>query len=146
MESSIVRTTYHLTDTHLKPDSFQKQSVKLAFQALSGRTAACIYTALALNCFSDADKGTAEETANFISKINEITDILNSISRYSANPNKCAISEEKVHLIEKLKVFMTEIETWKRPYNKIIDVRKPIEPNILLLDILTKIPWRISSQ
>lgn len=112
----------------MKPDSFQKQNVKLAFQVLSARTAACIYTALALNCFNATDKPIAESTANFFSKINELTDILNSASKYSTNPNKCAISEEKAYLVEKLKMFRTEIATWQRPEKTNEFARKQMEP------------------
>lgn len=61
---------YHLTDMHLNPDSFQKQNVKLATQVFSGRTVACIRTAIAVKCFDDNEKQKAEATAGMIENVN----------------------------------------------------------------------------
>lgn len=125
-EKGVVCAPYHLTDMHLNPDSFQKQNVKLATQVFSGRTVACIRTAVALNCYTESEKVTAEATADMMENINNLMDILNSVRKYDPNPNKCAISDEN-NLLDKLYKIRDYISSWKRPEQK-LDERKTIEP------------------
>lgn len=115
MENGVVRSLYHLTEAHIQPNAFQRQNVSLATQIFSAKTVACIQTALALNCFENEDIQIGEATSELVKNINDLFDILNSITKYSANPHRCAISDEKFTLIERLGEIKNYIETWKRP-------------------------------
>ncbi|KAI4468165.1 thap domain-containing protein 9 [Holotrichia oblita] len=93
-----------LSDAHLSPNNFQKMKVKLAAQILSASVAAALNTYIALNFLPAA----AMATATFISKIDNLFDVLNSQSFSSTKilnrPFKGDKSQMKV-LDEMLELF-----------------------------------------
>lgn len=65
------RTLLKITPTHLEPNPFQKLSVKLAAQLLSGTVARTMKAAM-----GELNSTTALSTANFITKIDQLFDAL----------------------------------------------------------------------
>ncbi|VEN52942.1 unnamed protein product, partial [Callosobruchus maculatus] len=63
-----------LTNDHIYPNNFQKQKVKLATQVFSHSVAVAMHTHIEFNALP----GEAAITANFISKMNNLFDLLNS--------------------------------------------------------------------
>ncbi|XP_055858807.1 uncharacterized protein LOC129921140 [Episyrphus balteatus] len=88
------RVFHKLTDAHINPASFQKLSVRLATQVFSANVASGINYAITSGCFqSEAEKKVARDTANFLQRMNNLFDNLNSGHLYSRNPNNKALSD-----------------------------------------------------
>lgn len=82
--------SFKITDAHINPKPFQKNSVKLALQVFSNTMASTIRTYCSTN---ELISDTAENTADFIDFINTLFDCLNSRSLYSENNYNCALSD-----------------------------------------------------
>jgi len=89
--STTSRSLLKITENHINPEPFQMMSCKLAMQLFSNTMAAtiktCVYT-------RELKSKTALQTANMIKYLNDLLDVLNSMSLYNSNPFKCAISSE----------------------------------------------------
>lgn len=70
------RLAHRLTNEHIYPNPFQKMKVKLAAQVFSHSVTAAITTYMSFNMIESS----ALATANFIEKMNELFDVLNSNS------------------------------------------------------------------
>lgn len=108
IKSETTRAAHQLTPSHIWPNSFQKMSVSLAAQVFSHTTSAALKTAVSTG---QLQTETATNTANFVSKINSIFDSMNSRTRFSKNPDKCALSKTNDHILnlfhDSLDIFST---------------------------------------
>lgn len=111
-DQSNLRMIHKLSDRHVYPDNFEKMSVKLATQIFSHKVATAISTALEIGVYTETEKPVASATHKFLSRMNNLFDVLNSKQRYNKNPNKNAISENGV-LENYLKQAVEWILTWK---------------------------------
>lgn len=104
-----------ITPAHIQPNAFQKMTVRYATQVFSRRYVAAMQTAIQTGELKSA---TASNTAEFMLKLNNLFDCLNSRSFYDANTYKCALSE-KAPLVEKtLRDAISWIESWSVPKNQ----------------------------
>lgn len=87
--STTARAMLKITRRHLSPNNFQKMRVKYAAQTFSHSVAAAIKTSLQIGQLRST---TALQTAEFIYKINDIFDALNSRSLQDPNPNRRPLS------------------------------------------------------
>lgn len=108
-----LRFFYKLTSEHIRPNAFQKLSVKLATQVFSKGVSMGIFAAIANDFFTETEKSTAISTATFIGWLNKLFDNLNSVSRFASNPDKNAISKEQIDILENLKNASQQISSWK---------------------------------
>jgi hypothetical protein len=97
--STTTRAVPKLSPAHIKPSNFQKMNVALAAQVLSHSVAAGLRTAVATKQITT---DTALHTADFLEKLNSIFDALNSRTKISANPDKCALTRDHPHIIKLL--------------------------------------------
>lgn len=74
-----------ITPAHLKPNAYQKMSVKLAIQVLSSSVAAEIKTCVRTKQLKSKS---ALDTENFLENINNCFDTLNSKDLYDKNLNR----------------------------------------------------------
>lgn len=90
MKNKKIRALLKITDAHVKPNSFQKMSVKLAAQVFSHSMALtkriCVSTA-------ELKSDTASDTADFIKFTDRSFDCLNSRNLFSKNPYSCALTD-----------------------------------------------------
>lgn len=112
-DSGTIKILYKLTKEHLKPNAFQKLSVKLATQVFSNKVAMAIFAAIANNYFAEADKNTAVNTATFILSMNKVFDNLNSACQYSRNPDKNSISGSSNDILQNLQESSQQISLWR---------------------------------
>lgn len=84
------RALLKITDAHVKPNSFQKMSVKLAAQIFSHSMASAIRTCIST---SELKSNTASDTADFIDFMDKLFDCLNSRNLFSKNPYNCALTD-----------------------------------------------------
>lgn len=122
-DNGTIRAMYKLSDVHIDPKNFNRMSVKLATHILSHSVAAAIFTAVSLDCFKEPlEKECAINPATFISRLNTLFDQLNSVSKFSKNPGRNALSKENINMVHNLQEVKTWILTWmhkgrmKRPY------------------------------
>lgn len=87
-QSKTCKAMTKITERHINPKGFQKMSVKLATQVFSHTVASCIKTCVATGELKSA---TALNTADFITRLNNTFDALNSSSFHDANPYKCSL-------------------------------------------------------
>lgn len=95
-----------LTESHINPNNFEKMKVKYAAQLLSASVAAGVNTYIALSALPSS----AIATATFISKMDELFDVLNSFSFKSSKfLNRPFTGEERQMqiLVNMLKFFTT---------------------------------------
>jgi hypothetical protein len=104
-ELEAARHMLKLNLSHLTPNSFQKMNCRLAIQTLSGTVAATIKTFLEDGRLKS---DTALNTVNFISKVDEIFDALNSATLYSKKKTRSGVSNENYWIIDTLK----SVEGW----------------------------------
>ena len=88
-----------ITDAHIRPNNFQKMSVRLAVQILSRSVSAAISTAYESGQLISK---TALNTANFIKVINNCFDALNSRRLNDSNLCSVALSENSNHAFKAL--------------------------------------------
>lgn len=102
------RSLLKITENHINPGPFQMMSCKLAMQLYSNTMAAtiktCVYT-------GELKSKTAIQTANMIKYLNDLLDVLNSMSLYNSNPFKCAISNERPQQLQFLEKAISTFET-----------------------------------
>lgn len=79
-----------LTSRHIYPNDFQKMKVNLAAQVLSGSVSRGMKAAVQLN---QLKCNTAENTAKFVGKLNNILDALNSKSPRDTCPLRRPLSK-----------------------------------------------------
>lgn len=98
-------------------------SCKLALQLCSNSVAAtiktCVYT-------EELKSKTAFQTANMIKYLNDLFDILNSMSLYNSNPCKCAISNERPLQLKFLEKARSTFETIEKM--NVANNESPIKP------------------
>lgn len=110
-----------LTDKHLKPNSFEKMSVKLATQVFSLTTSAAMRTAVETGELPSS----ALDTAYFLERINNVFDVMNSKSKFNPNPFRCAISSStNSHLKTSLESLLVDIE-WVKSLKMVNGKRRP---------------------
>uniref|UniRef100_A0A2A4J5S8 THAP-type domain-containing protein n=1 Tax=Heliothis virescens TaxID=7102 RepID=A0A2A4J5S8_HELVI len=103
-----------LTDAHINPNTLQKMRVKYAAQVFSRSVYATMNVLIANKTLPEEAKATAE----FVEKINNLFDVLNSITVNSANKYKNSFSQK----IYQINVFDDAVETFSRL--RAIDSRK----------------------
>lgn len=108
--STTSRSLLKITENHINPGPFQMMSCKLAMQIFSNTMAVtiktCVYT-------GELKSKTALYTANMIKFLNDLLDVLNSMSLYNSNPFKCAISEtrpQQLQFLEKARLTFETLE------------------------------------
>ena len=112
-DSGTVKTFYKLSRCDIFPNPFEKLSIKLYTQIFSKKIALGIFAAINKNCYTISEKSIASSTADFIFKLNRLFDHLNNTSRFSPNPDKNAISNEDIEVIENIKEAIVWIRSWK---------------------------------
>ncbi len=117
------RLTPKLTDSHIYLPAFSKMKVKWAAQVLSRSVAA------ALETHSKVLGVNSKDTAEFISKFNNIFDAVNSSSLSNSNKMRTALSETSGHIefltnsvqwIKELKIFAESRVVAKKVGNKVV--------------------------
>lgn len=103
-----------LTEKHISPNSFEKMRVKLATQVYSRGVSVAIKTMADLNKFRGQRKIIAYSTANFIEKMNNLFDAMNSKQEFDKNPFRRALQndnnintylQDMIAYLEKIKVI-----------------------------------------
>lgn len=89
-----------ITDAHIRPNSFQKMSVKLAAQVLSHTMSSNIRTCISIK---ELKIETANNTADFVEFIDKLFDCLNSRTLYNSNSYKSALTNNS-----KVKDFLSK--------------------------------------
>jgi len=87
------RALLKITDAHIRPNSFQKMSVKLAAQVLSHTMSSTIRTCISTK---ELKSETANNTADFVEFIDKLFDCLNSRTLYNSNPYNCALTNNSI--------------------------------------------------
>lgn len=87
---------HKLTEAHIRPDSFQKMNAKLAMQVFSHHVSTAIFAASTTNLFDEKEKSTAQSTVIFFYKLNKLCENLNSQSKFSSNPDNCALADNEI--------------------------------------------------
>lgn len=119
-QSALSRAT-KLTEKHVKPNCFEKMSVKLATQVFSLTTSAAMRTAVETGELPSS----ALDTAYFLERINNIFDVMNSKNKFHPNPYKCAISAStNSHLKTSLQSLLADI-VWVTSLKMLRDTRRP---------------------
>ncbi|CAH2104760.1 unnamed protein product [Euphydryas editha] len=103
-----IRLAPKLTDIHINPNNFQKMRVKVATQVLSRTVASAINTYVDLNLI-EVD---ARDTTDFVNKINNLFDLLNSSKLRSPNKYKRAFSGEnyQIEFLEQMLTFFRNLK------------------------------------
>lgn len=110
-----------LTEKHIKPNSFEKMSVKLATQVFSLSVSAAMRTA----CETGQLPSSALDTACFLEEMNNVFDIMNSKTKFSSNPYSCALSSStNKHLRKPLETLVKAIN-WVKSLKMVHDVKRP---------------------
>lgn len=98
-----------LTEKHINPNNFEKMRVSLATQIFSRSVAAGIKTTLQLKKFTNVSEQLSENTANFIERVDNIFDCMNSGSSFDKNFAKSGLKKYN-EVYESIKQFMTYIQ------------------------------------
>lgn len=103
-----IRLAPKLNDIHVKPNNFQKMRVKLAAHVLSRTVASAINTYVDLNLIEVA----ARDTADFVNKINNLFDLLNSSTLRSPNKYKRAFcgKDYQIKFLEEMLTFFSNLK------------------------------------
>lgn len=110
-----------LTEKHITPNCFEKMSVKLATQVFSQTVSAAMRTAVGTGELPSS----ALDTAYFLERMNNMFDTMNSKTKFSPNPNKCAISSStNSHLRTPLTTLIQDI-CWVKSLSMLKEKRKP---------------------
>lgn len=112
--SGLSRTLLKITDKHINPNAFQKMNVKLATQIFSRTFHASMMTAVATK---QLNSDTALRTAEFLLKLNNMFDCLNSNGLFQGNYYTRPLSEKNVIVIETLRNAIEYVESWSVPKN-----------------------------
>lgn len=110
-QSKTCKAMTKITERHINPKGFQKMSVKLATQIFSHTVASCIKTCVATGELRSA---TALNTADFISRLNNTFDALNSSSFHDANPYKCSLHYKHTRVMSTLKESLNYFSSLKK--------------------------------
>jgi hypothetical protein len=144
-QDSVLRFVPKLTKAHVELNNFKKMNVKLATQVLSRSVACGIRTYISMKKMPVE----AEDTAEFIERIDRLFDIMNSNSRNSKSKWKnplCLKSVEQLHVLESDVKWIAE---WKFRCKKKKTVKEnlPCKQGLMMtvnalrlvcLDLLTK--------
>ena len=99
-----------LTDRHLDPNSFQLMNVSLAAQIFSKSVSSALLAG-AVAPEQPLIHPDCIETANFIKKVNDLFDCLNSRSSRDGNPLRRPLSKLNPQVVQYLKESLIWIET-----------------------------------
>lgn len=97
----ILKTCFKLTESHINPNSFEKLNVKLATPVFSLNVSTGIELAISLNIFNSKIQ-IARNTAPFLRKIKDLFDNMNSVTKFSQNPQKNVISSKNAEMLKSL--------------------------------------------
>lgn len=127
--SDSARALPKISERHLKPNSFEKMSCKLALQVFSKTMAAAIRTCVG-NKQINIKEGS--DTAGFVLDMNNLFDALNSERLFDKNPYGCGLSNKHTKVIQMLQrgkeIFSTMIKVSKKVVNGKIVERKSRPP------------------
>ena len=101
-----------LTDRHLDPNSFQLRNVSLVAQIFNKSVSSALLAG-AVAPEQPLIHPDCIETENFIKKVNDLLDCLNSRSSRDGNPLRHPLSKLNPQVIQYLKESLIWIETWK---------------------------------
>lgn len=103
-----------LTYRHLNYDTFDKMRVSLAVQILSKSVSKGIELMIDSGFFkTDEEKQEAKNSSIFLSKMNDLFDMLNAKSPDDPNPLKRGISGENIHLLREFCVYVMSLKCRK---------------------------------
>lgn len=107
------RAAPKLTEKHIKPNRFECMNVKLAAQVISKSVSSAILAHTVAQ--EDPLKNVhAVSTANFLAKVNDLFDCLNSRSPQDPNPMRKPLSELTPQVKNYLKSMLPYIKTWRK--------------------------------
>ena len=106
------RAAPKLSDRHIDPTNFQRMNVKLATQIFSASVSAAMTAGQMTGDLKDV---TNSATANFVKRINDIFDCLNSRNANDANPLKRALSEKSPQVQKYLEDSLQWLSKWTIP-------------------------------
>ncbi|XP_054276526.1 uncharacterized protein LOC128995529 [Macrosteles quadrilineatus] len=110
-----------LTEKHIRPNSFEKMSVKLATQVFSLSVSAAMSTAVETGELPSS----ALDTAYLLKRLNNRFDVMNSTNKFHPNPYKCAISAStNSHLRKPLDTLVDDIN-WVKSLNMLHEKKRP---------------------
>lgn len=99
-------------DTHKNPNNFQRMKVKYAAQVLSFSVASAINTLIALGHLP----ASAQDTSEYVEKLDTAFDIFNSSVLKGKKPNRNAFvaSEEQIELLKSLKTYFCSLKVFTK--------------------------------
>lgn len=106
-----------LSYRHINPNCFDLMNVSLATQIFSHTVSAALLAGRLANC-DPLTHPDSIATANFLQKINDLFDCLNSRTSHDRNPFRRPLSENNIKVIEYLQDCLPWIETWECIDNK----------------------------
>ena len=112
--NKLSNTLGHLTADHMKPNNFQRQNVRMAFQLVSGKLTCAMEAASATKAVVSP---TLNNTIWFTMNMNDVVDVCNSSNVYDKNPLKRPLSTKNPKCIEVLKDFLkwgSTIQVWNK--------------------------------
>ena len=98
----------------MKPNNFQRQNVRMAFQLVSGKLACAMEAATATKAVVSP---TLNNTIWFTKNVNDVVDVCNSSNIYDKNPLKRPLSTKNPKCIEVLNNFLkwgSTIQVWNK--------------------------------
>lgn len=103
------RAAPKLTERHINPTDFQKMNVKLAAQVFSSSVSRGMKAANHLKLLNNES---SLNTANFLGRINDITDCMNSKNLDDKNPMKRPLSTTNHNAVQCLKDAIPFVRSW----------------------------------
>lgn len=110
-KSTLARAAPKLSQRHVMPNAFDKMNVKLAAQIFSHT----VFSALMAHATVGSDCENRQETiatANFVEKMNNLFDNLNSRSTSDPNPHRLPISNKNHLVLNNIKEAIVWIGRW----------------------------------
>ena len=108
--SQLSHSLLKITNSHINPNNFEKMKVRYAVQIFSKTVANVMDTAISTRQLTS---NTAKNTANFIRRINDVFDCLNSRRCFDGNPMRYGLSEESNQVIGTIQKAVPWIQSWK---------------------------------
>lgn len=105
-----IRSCVKLTTAHIYPNTFEKMRVKYATQVFSRAVGTALQTVLKTKEF---ESDTIAATSDFILKLNNLFDVLNSNTVSNINPYKRPLYSKNVTVLSTLKSSIEWMKTWK---------------------------------
>lgn len=107
--NTLSNTLLKITESHINPNAFEKMKVKLATQVFSKTFYSAMMTVIKTG---ELKSPTAKSTAQFILRLNDIFDCLNSQGNFDSNYLKRPLSDKNQLILKTLNEAIPFIESW----------------------------------